>query len=422
MRFRLAALLFATACASERPVAEPLAFEALSAQPASTDPGFARDPGNGDALLAWAGTAGDHWGLYFSRSADQGRTWTTPVLVAAGPGEVTPHAESSVRLVAGPGGRVAMVWPNSIRVEGRRWPAAMIRFAHSTDGGATWSHPRTLNDDTTGAPVSHQFHGAAWSGDSGLVVTWLDERQGSALEIPHGEHSTEADATSEPDAAIYSATSMDFGANWSARNTLLWGQVCPCCRVTLARGPGGRVMSAWRRHYPGNIRDVVVAEATPGSEVVRVHPDGWVYPGCPHAGPAIAVDSTGIAHVAWFTGKPGAAGVFYQRVGPDGTAILKRPVGLVTGETVPTSHSAVAPMGVEALVAWDVLESGDPGIGMALVRVDGTIRRRIELKAPGGHHPQLLALQDGVALLAWTEPAGDGSRVKLARVRPGGGR
>ncbi|MGE0354883.1 MAG: sialidase family protein [Gemmatimonadales bacterium] len=420
MRFRFAVLLLATACAAERPVAEPVAFEALAAQPSSTDPGFARDPGNGDALMAWAGTAGDGWGLYFSRSADQGTTWTTPVLVAAGQGEVSPHAESSVRLVAGPGGRVGMIWPNSIRVEGRKWPAAMIRFSRSADGGATWSPARTLNDDTTGVPVSHQFHGAAWSGDSGLVVTWLDERGGSALEVHHGDHSTEADPTSEPDAAIYAATSTDFGASWSARNTPLWGQVCPCCRVTLARGPGGRVMSAWRRHFPGNIRDVVVAGAAPGSAPVRVNVDGWVYPGCPHTGPAMAVDSGGTIHVAWFTGKPGAAGVFYQRIGPDGTAILQRPVGLVTGETVPTAHTAVAPMGAETLVAWDVLESGDPGIALALVGTDGVVGRPLDLKAPGGHHPHLLALQDGVALLAWTEPVGDGSRVRVVRVRADG--
>jgi len=54
-----------------------------------------------------------------------------------------------------------------------------------------------------GAPVSHQFHGAAWQGDSGLVVAWLDERRSDEARTA----AAGAPVDGEPDATIYAAVS-----------------------------------------------------------------------------------------------------------------------------------------------------------------------------------------------------------------------
>ena len=412
-----AAMLAATGCRGGRLEIEPLALPPVSAMPQSADAALAVDSGSGDLLLSWVGGGERGWSLYFARSADEGRSWSKAALVADGPGEVQPHGESSPRLVAGPGAQVALAWPNSVRVEGRQWPATMMRLARSDDGGATWSTPMTLNDDSTGAPVSHQFHGAAWQGDSGLVVAWLDERHAAAEVAAAGT----PPIGGEPDATIYAASSADFGRSW-APNTRLWGAACPCCRVTLTRGQDGGVTAAWRQHFTGSVRDVVVAPVGTGATAPRrVHDDGWVYPGCPHTGPAAAA-LRGAVHTAWYSGKPGASGIFYRRVGIAPGDSAGPLVPIFTGGQVPTAHAAVVPLpDGGALVAYDVGPDGKRLIRLARITHAG--RRSAEATVPGsegGAYPQLALTSGGDAVVAYTVTAGEVRAVKAARavVRP----
>ncbi len=249
---------------------------------------LAIDPVSGDLVMSWIEGDGRTWALYAARSTNGGE-WSAPVRVAGGaaqPDEVHPHGESSPRLIAGPSDHLALVWPNNIKVEGRKWPAAMLRFSRSIDGGRGWSTPVTLNDDTTGVLVSHQFHGATLVGDSGLTVAWLDERE--VVAPIAGGADGHAEHAAEPDAHIYLTTSSNFGRSWGP-NRKGWSAACPCCRVSLARTTDGRAIAGWRKHFPGNVRDVVTATISdqPG-EPERVHPDDWAYEGCPHSGPAIA--------------------------------------------------------------------------------------------------------------------------------------
>ncbi len=386
-------------------------------KPQSADPGLAIVPGSGDLVLSWIEGDGKIWGLYTARSTNGGLHWSAPVRVAGGagaPDEVHPHGESSPRLVIGPGERMALVWPNSITVPGRKWPAAMLRFARSGDGGLHWSQPVTLNDDTTRAPVSHQFHGAAWVGDSGLTVAWLDER-GSATPLASGADG-HAEHAAEPDASIYLATSSDFGRSWGP-NRLAWNAACPCCRVSLARDRDGQAVAAWRKHFPGNVRDVVTAVAgARTSEPRRVHPDDWAYAGCPHTGPAIATGSDGTVHVAWYTGKEGGLGVYYARQTPGEGA--GPAVDLVTGRGLGVAHPAlVAVPDGGALAAYDVAADGKRRISLARLLPGGRLAGRLVVDgSDDGKYPQLALLNDSVAVLGWTTSNGDSSEIRLARV------
>jgi hypothetical protein len=311
--------------------------------------------------------------------------------------------------------RMALVWPNSIRVPGRKWPAAMLRFSRSEDGGRSWTRPITLNDDTTGALVSHQFHGATLVGDSGLAVAWLDERHVAAPIATgsdgHGDHAV------EPDATIYMTRSANFGATWSP-NQRAGQAACPCCRVSLARAPDGRAIAAWRKHFPGNVRDVVTSElAGEAAEPVRVYPDEWSYPGCPHSGPALAITSDGARHVVWYNGKPGDAGVYYTRWSNSRVQSVRIP--LVTGEKVSTAHPTVAalPNG-GALAAWDITAKGERRISVARLAADGSVVDKTDV--PGsleGAYPRLAVMDDSTAVLAWTRTTQDASQLRLARLR-----
>src|SRR5690606_7915357 len=124
-------------------------------------------------------------------------------------------------------------------------------------------------------------------------------------------------SSADSGSGVWLRSSADGGRTWQPSHPIHLGPTCPCCRTGLARGPDGTLYASWRRIYPGNIRDVVVAASHDGGltwdESVRPQADDWVFPGCPHAGPSLRVDPTGVVHIAWWTGKAGAAGVWYAR-------------------------------------------------------------------------------------------------------------
>jgi len=228
----LTALLVA-ACHPAEPRVTVLAPPVAPGQSGGADPAVAVDPGTGDLLLSWVAGDSSDWHVYFARSPDGGATWSAPGRVTDRAHDVHPHGESSPRLVAA-AGVIALAWTNSVSAPGRKWPGSNIRFSRSIDGGQTWSRALTLNDDTAagGGPAGHIFHGAAWSGESGIAVAWMDERggaaPGNAAAASHLSH--HAETPEEPDATVYLAHSGDLGRTW-APNRPLWGAACPCCRA-----------------------------------------------------------------------------------------------------------------------------------------------------------------------------------------------
>ncbi|HWA15235.1 MAG TPA: hypothetical protein VG817_02295, partial [Gemmatimonadales bacterium] len=184
-----------------------------------------------------------------------------------------------------------------------------------------------------------------------------------------------------------------------------------------ARTPSGGVMSAWRKHFPGNVRDIVVAPVQASvTEPQRVREDNWVYPGCPHTGPSISLDSAGAAQVAWYTGKPGEAGVFLARA-KDSTR-FDAAITLMSGKQVPTAHPQVAALADgSSLVAWDIDGKGSKNLVVAAVAAGATTAAPTVVPGTGGTtYPQLARLRDGSVALAWTQLTADTLRVEFGRV------
>lgn len=216
-----------------------------------------------------------------------------PVTLVDPLGPVAPHGESPPKLVWGADGSMHALYVVSRTIPGRRFPASALRHTSSPDGGRSWTEPAAVTDgDEFG---SHNFHALHVAQDGTLYAAWLDGRGGQS--------------------ATYVAHSTDNGASWSANVRVSEQESCPCCRTGLATAPDGTLYVAWRGVLEGGIRDMVISRSSDHgltwSEPVRIHADNWQVDVCPHAGPALQVDSTGRLHAIWWTGKEGSAGVWY---------------------------------------------------------------------------------------------------------------
>jgi hypothetical protein len=151
--------------------------------------------------------------------------------------------------------------------------------------------------------------------------------------------------------------------------TLLDARVCDCCQTDAAVADGGTVV-VYRDRSEAEVRDVSVVRHVGGrwSEPRTLSHDGWEISGCPVNGPAIAAAGTQVA-VAWFTAAGGT---------PRVKAAFSSDSGARFGAPV-------------------VVDDGRP-----LGRVD------------------VIALEDGSALVSWLEHAEPRAKLRVRRVRANG--
>lgn len=388
-------------------------------------PTVAADDRTGAAYVAWVADSAGVPGVYLARVGADGAPGA-PVRVNDVPGDASAHDQAPPQVAVGPGGEVYVAWQKSTSVPGRAFAASDLRFARSDDGGRTFSPAVTVNDDAGGLPSSHTFHDLAVAPDGTVYVSWLDSRErdrARAERAPadgaapgghggHGAHGARGGEEGLPGSDVRVARSVDGGRSFGP-NLVVDGGVCPCCRTSLAVGPDGAVYVAWRKVFEGDVRDVVVARQAPGedrfSAPVRVHADGWVYPGCPHAGPSVAVDGAGRVHVAWYTGREGRQGLWYAAA--EGDALhFGAPTALLTADWVPPSQARLSVRDDGVWAAWEDRRKDEAKL--VLGRLDSS--GRIGGVAGGsvrGRLPDLVAAGPE-RVLAWE----DGGAVRVSRI------
>jgi hypothetical protein len=316
-------------------------------------------------------------------------------------GPIEPHGESPPKIAYSSDGSLAALYVVGKVAPGKRFPLGALRFARSPDGGRSWEHPVTITDDS--AFGSHNFHALHIARDGTIYAAWLDGRGGQSH--------------------AFATRSEDGGKTWAPNHPISTGEACPCCRTALATAPGGVVYAAWRAVLPGNIREIVVARSsdrgTTWSEPVRVQNDQWQVDACPHAGPALAVDSRNRLHVTWWSGKEGAAGVFYAR-SDDGGKSFAHVTPLGTAEFSQPAHVqlALGDSGVVA-VAWDDGTLQTPRIALRISRDGGDDFSPTHYTSVEGRAASfpVLALNGKRLTVAWTEQSADYART-VAAERP----
>jgi hypothetical protein len=210
--------------------------------------------------------------VWFTRSADNGKSFTKPSKVADLP---------KLMLGRHRGPRVAIAG-NSIVITAISSASGDLYAWRSTDAGSTWSKPAVVNDVPKASEEG--LHALAADAEGHLALAWLDDRNA-------------------PGKRLYGAFSNDGGATWS-KNALLYQSpertICECCHPSLAALGHGEFAVMWRNALDGS-RDFYTLHLRDGKPVTAAAKIGegtWKLNACPMDGGGIAVEN-GAVTSAW---------------------------------------------------------------------------------------------------------------------------
>lgn len=238
--------------------------------------------------------------VYVSHSDDLGRSYSESLKVTPQPEDAEHNGENRPKIIVNQE-NIYLSWTTKTSANF----TGDIRFARSTDGGNSFSEPRTINDD--GELTGHRFESLFMAPSGHLYLAWIDKRD--------RDRAQEQDQ-SYPGAAVYYAVSEDRGASFS-RNRRAAHNSCECCRIAMA--PHGEQNAAifWRQIFNGDTRDHAIAVLRPDGTVenrARATRDEWQINACPHHGPAMAAaGSSDEYHMSWFSNGSRHKGVYYGR-------------------------------------------------------------------------------------------------------------
>ena len=280
-----------------------------------------------------------------------------------------------------------------------------VRVAHSSDG-RRWSQPMVPHDASA---TEHGF-AAFWPEANGAGFAWLDGRATAGQQ--QDQH-----AQREHHGAMQLRTVQFDAALAASGETGLDARTCDCCQVDAAVTTQGPVL-AYRDRDEGEVRDIAVLRRVDGAwqPANSVFADGWVMPGCPVNGPAIAARGNDV-YVAWYTaaGDVPRVRLAHSR---DGGATFGPPIDLAEGDALGRVDVAVAATG-DVWATW--LTEDDATQRLMIGRWDAALARgkgRVLRELPRGRSTGFprMAARDGAAYVVWTESRDGEPHVAGARV------
>jgi hypothetical protein len=298
---------------------------------------------------------------------------------------VADSLHQSPGLAVGPGGEIYLSWASRRpKPEGGLF-ASDLQLSRSVDGGKTFDAPVRVSDDT---PTSHSFEGLAVAPDGTVLIAWVETRPN---ERPH----------------TYLARVTERGRRVEPALKVDAGETCVCCRVSVAAAPADVVTVLWRKVFPGDVRDMVLASSRDGGrtvgESVRVHADGWRISACPHRGGSVAIDGRGRVHAVWYTeGTRNEPAVLYATAADARRFSAPRRVHVSTSSIPDHARLAVSPGG-QAVIVWEDATAVRRRVLMREASADGLGPVRPLSQAVKAFAPDVAIGPDGRALVAWHE-------------------
>jgi len=225
-------------------------------------------------------TPGNH-DIYYTRSADKGLTWSAAQRLTWNSG-----GSYNANLAIDGSGTIHVVWDDDT-------PGNFeIYYRRSSDGGATWSAAKRL----TWNSGESRFPAIAIDGSGTIHIVWDDNTPGSA--------------------EIYYKGSTDGGSTWSPAKRLTWTSGGSYDAV-LAIESSNTIHVVWFDFTPGNVELYYKRSSDGGatwSAASRLTSNsGGSY--CP----AIARDGSDAIHVVWEDQTPGFSEIYYKKSTDGGT-------------------------------------------------------------------------------------------------------
>jgi hypothetical protein len=230
-------------------------------------------------LYLLAGTkVGRHTALNVYVSKDGGDSFDERIPVAPPTADAMTMGEMSPVMVEDPAGpSMDVLYEGG---DGKLYFSRAYMFAHK--------FPRAIDLVPKKVPSQNGFATMSLSPTGTIYVAWLDGRSSD-----HNPPNT---------FSLYVTRSTDHGKTFQTP-VKVDGSTCPCCRPAFAFASDGTAYVAWRKDFPGNYRDIVVASSHDGSSwsaPIRVAQDGWSLLGCPDSGPTLKVVEKRL-YIAWYT-------------------------------------------------------------------------------------------------------------------------
>jgi hypothetical protein len=365
---RLAACSILLSCATHLAAADSVLLD-----PTGKQPRVAIAADHSIHILYGAGTA-----LRLRSSTDGGATFSPAVTIATEPGLML-GMRRGPQIAASGDVLIAAAVAATTTNPGDSGRGDILAWK-SSDRGATWTGPVTVNDRAASAREG-LFSLAAGSKDTVWAV-WLDARGGSG---------------GEKGAQVRAALSTDQGGEWSDSLAIYQapaGSVCPCCQPQVAADDHGDVAIMWRNLITGD-RDMYLRMSTDHggtfTPAEKLGTGTWPLNACPMDGGGLAIAND---HVTAVWRRAGALfATDLTRDHPDAGAEI--PLG-------DGKNGAVALSGATVIRVWQNAQ------GIQLQRGN-----QPALALGTGTYPTVATTTDGSAVVAWD--GGDGVRVAVVR-------
>ena len=326
--------------------------------------------------------------LYTAQSTDLAN-WSEPRVLDVGDDPISADGENRPKLAFGPNGQVVISYTRPLEKPYTGW----IRMLRSSDGGATFSPPFTVHQDTQ--EITHRFESIAFDGRGALHTVWIDKRD------------MQTAGKSYVGAAIYQNVSQDGGLTFGPDSKVA-DHSCECCRIALVQGPDGQLRGLWRHVFGNSTRDHAFANLsdTAPNGFKRATFDEWQIQACPHQGPGLALAGGSPQagyHAVWFGIRKekgvDVAAVRYARLNAEGQPLSSTLRALPDPQA---EHADVVAIGSKVAIVWRSFQGHETALKAWLSHDGGKTfeQRLLATSSSNNDHPRLIA-NDTRMVVVW---------------------
>jgi hypothetical protein len=332
--------------------------------------------------------------LYFARSVDGGKTYSTPLRINRMAGDVWGFAISKPRIAAGPDGRIHLLFPGNIYNAATGNTETLALYTRSDPAAHQFEEPRRLNVDSLTDNIAKDDGGAfatiAVDSSNTVYTAWVDTRTMSDGDMGR----------------LAIAVSHDGGEIFAPDTIVLPDIVCPCCQLTSAVDAERRLLLGIRLVESGYRDSEIIALNVKDQRLEwrrRVADARWEINGCPRKPTAIAVRGKNL-FAAYYSGAEAPDGAYVTHSN-DGGVTWSKPMALHAGATR-SDAPALAVTGGIVHAVWQA-RTGNDGFRLFTSRTaDDSTRFSLPEALPipdGGSArlPAIAAHADGSLQIVW---------------------